>query len=188
MTEVPIKLERYIAIDIETTGLDKKDNLILEIGAIFDNGIEKNIEKLSHRFECRLSIPANSNIVGQMGALMLHKDLFKDILNRRKTHDNPVKEFEQWMAPMISGGWVPVFAGKNAANFDIPFLIEKGFSLNYSHKIIDVGSMYFDNFGYVPSLSEINKLTGRKQVSHRAFDDALDIVYAIRHKLGLIPC
>ena len=35
------------------------------------------------------------------------------------------------------------------------------------------------------SLSKINELTGRNEVSHNAMDDALDVVYAVRHKLGI---
>jgi len=35
------------------------------------------------------------------------------------------------------------------------------------------------------SLSKINELTGRKEVSHNALDDAFDVVYAVRHKLGV---
>lgn len=98
-------------------------------------------------------------------------------------------------------------AGKNAAGFDIP-LFKNFFKRNYPdtkffysilklihYKTLDPGPMYFPDFGYNPSLAEINKITGRgvieqgdgrMDVSHRALDDALDVVYAIRHKMGML--
>ncbi len=60
-----------------------------------------------------------------------------------------------------------------------------GFNLGArSHRAIDVGSLYLSDFGYVPSVSEINKLLDRSPVSHNALEDAWDVVYAIRNKFG----
>ena len=91
------------------------------------------------------------------------------------------------------------FAGKNFAGFDKPVFTNffgretKNFSQYFQallermhYKTIDVGSMYYPDFGYNPSLSEINKITGRSEVSHQALDDALDVVYAVRHKMGML--
>lgn len=95
-----------------------------------------------------------------------------------------------------------IIAGKNVSAFDMP-IIKNQIVKQTSNKdtaesfvdeieeithfrFIDVGSMYLTDFnGYIPSLSDINKLTGREKVSHRALDDAFDVVCAIRHKFGI---
>ena len=52
---------------------------------------------------------------------------------------------------------------------------------------MDVGPMYYPDFGYVPCLGEINKITqGTNEVSHDALDDSFDVVMAVRHKAGLL--
>lgn len=84
-----------------------------------------------------------------------------------------------------------LIAGKNVGDFDKPKL--RWAAENYCNKSIlreldskwmvrtlDPGSMYWSRFGYNPSLSQINEITGRKEVSHNALDDAFDVVYAIR--------
>jgi oligoribonuclease (3'-5' exoribonuclease) len=88
--------------------------------------------------------------------------------------------------------------GKNAAAFDIPvlllFFLRRGvdkkallhLKKHIHHRNMDAGSAYFAHFrGTIPSMPDINKLTGRNQVSHRALDDAFDVVYANRHILGV---
>ena len=73
-------------------------------------------------------------------------------------------------------------AGKNAGFFDLPIMQQNGFTFEFKHRIIDVGSMYMTDFGYIPSLDEINKLNNRNVVSHNALDDCWDVVFAIRKK------
>ena len=85
-----------------------------------------------------------------------------------------------------------IVAGKNAASFDKPKLLKlasrvggekavKRLSELWSYKTLDLGSAFFPYYGYMPSLSEINKdFTGRAPVSHNALDDAWDVVYGTR--------
>lgn len=92
-------------------------------------------------------------------------------------------------------------AGKNVSAFDIPIIknqmskrLDKNLATEYLNEFeslvhfryIDVGSLYMVDFdGYLPSLNDINRVTGRQKVSHRAVDDAFDVVCAIRHKFGV---
>jgi hypothetical protein len=50
-------------------------------------------------------------------------------------------------------------------------------------KTLDSGQIWFGDFGYLPSLDEVNSITGRTGVTHDALDDAWDSVYSILHKL-----
>lgn len=98
-------------------------------------------------------------------------------------------------------------AGKNVAAFDIPKLqlffeslspsrpatpmskiISGHFTAKFNavkmHRSIDSGSIYFNDFGYIPNLTEINKLNDRQAVTHCAVDDAIDVIVANRKKAG----
>lgn len=101
------------------------------------------------------------------------------------------------------------FAGKNASSFDFPILhtmlarllkmdikesgvdpevaagIVKAFTIGtgfLKRRFIDLGSVYYDDFGYIPSQDEIMTFLGWEKVNHRAKDDAMQVVRAIRNK------
>lgn len=167
---------KYVSVDIETTGLDINQDQILEIGAVYDNGID-NVQDLPH-FRCIYKL---DRITGSPYALSMHSELLKEIANT-KNKIEPMKDFHTWLDTL--GEKRMSIAGKNAANFDLPFLIRHGFSFPYCHRIIDVGSMYITDFGFIPSLDEINQFIEYKPVTHRALDDAINVVIAIRKKIG----
>lgn len=199
----------YIAFDLETTGLNRENSHILEIAGILDDGI-KPIEELDtfhailkwERFDW-----------AEPYALSMNPELIQ-IIAGRKPHDalmapaTALAKFTEFV--MVAGrlaydydknkGWDRpsqkiYLAGKNVASFDLPIL-ENNFKMISDinivwkiiapfihYKILDVGSMYYD--GAIPSLGDINKLTGRDgEVKHRAIDDAMDIVYAVRKHAG----
>lgn len=92
-------------------------------------------------------------------------------------------------------------AGKAAATFDWPLFINQmrkrldpraliGYmeflEKNVHFWVMDVGSMYVTDFlGYIPPMNHINQMLRRPKVSHKALDDARDVVCAIRHKFGV---
>jgi oligoribonuclease (3'-5' exoribonuclease) len=96
-------------------------------------------------------------------------------------------------------------AGKNVGHFDWPIILSnlnKAQSAhqithyNYwddvksklefvDHRFIDVGAMYFEQFGKNPGFNAINKLIGYKDITHDALDDAMNVVVAIRHRMGI---
>jgi DNA polymerase III epsilon subunit-like protein len=196
------KLVPYLSIDIETTGISDKAQ-ILQISAIFDD-LKSNVDSLR-----KIDLPIKHQVLNNAEpyAIGMNADLFKKMMDKNfKTYssEEAAKELVTFIKgckealPMDWTGKVQqklVFAGKNVASFDIPkikaFLESipkdyiKSFNEDVHYKTLDVGSLYFDTFGENVSLSEINKLTGRNQVSHNALDDAFDVVYAVRHKLGV---
>lgn len=193
------KFTPYVSIDLETTGLSY-DSDILEIAAIFDDGVSP-VEELE-RFHALIRYDQFKH--AEMYAVNMNAELIKEILKQKDSSYKPHQafhHFNEWLTGCrirIAGtnqGKLPrlFVAGKNVAGFDIPMLqrnyqnyvdgrIENNITNNFYHRTLDVGSMYFPHFGENVTLGKINELTGRAvQVSHRAMDDAMDVVVAIRH-------
>lgn len=190
------KFTPYVSIDIETTGLSMESD-ILEIAAIFDDG--GPIEELE-KFHVMIKYDTFKH--AEMYAINMNGNLIRKILEGPA--NSPLvalMSFNSWLegrrirlAGTNEGKLPRLFAaGKNVAGFDIPML-ERSYQYyvedpthpnivkNFNHRTLDVGSMYFPHFGENVTLGKINELTGRAaNVSHRAMDDAMDVVVAIRH-------
>lgn len=187
----------YVSIDIETTGIDDKSH-ILQISAVYDD-LKSPISELK-----TIDLPIKYRVMTHcepyamgMNAKLLEKMMDKDygydpdfaastlmtFLSDCLANNNDEKGRTQKI----------ILAGKNVASFDIPkikgFLkgtrFEQDFESMIHYKTLDVGSLYYDVFKDNVSLSKINELTNRPPVSHNALDDAFDVVYAVRHKLGV---
>ena len=188
----------YLSIDIETTGIDDRSQ-ILQISAVFDD-LHSSIGVLP-----TLDLPIKHREItySEPYAIGMNAELFKKMMNKDFVTYSPVEaagklvEFlkeVQTMCGLDEKGKPKklILAGKNVASFDIPkiraFLTGNdliSFDNLIHYKTLDVGSLYYDIFQDNVSLSKINELTGRKEVSHNALDDAFDVVYAVRHKLGV---
>jgi hypothetical protein len=104
------------------------------------------------------------------------------------------KEFDEYYNAKGEKHQGVTFQGKNFANFDLHFIKrtllltnnqKMNQFLNYGikHRILDVGSAWADSFSFIPSLDDINKVMGRKEVSHDALDDVFDCIESVRTKL-----
>jgi oligoribonuclease (3'-5' exoribonuclease) len=194
-------MKPYTSIDIETTGIDDR-SYILQIAAVTDNNHLKTPEELP---TIDIVIKYDSIEYSEPYALGMNAELFKKMMNKDFPTVSPSEAVEMLLTYLTEVAHTDmddrkpepkiIFAGKNVASFDIPKL--RKFVSSYGqwndvikfdklthYKTLDVGSIYFDEFEQNASLSKINELTGRNQVSHNALDDALDVVYAIRHKLA----
>ena len=190
----------YVSIDIETTGI-AEESYILQIAAVADD-LKSPISNLK-----TLDMPIKYNKItyAEPYALGMNATLLANMMQKDFKTFEPeraldclvcfLEEVQTSIGLDKRGNKSKVIlAGKNVASFDIPKLrtmiakyspeLMSRFDSVVHYKTLDVGSLYFDIFKYNPSLSEINKLTGRNQVSHNALDDALDVVYAVRYKLG----
>lgn len=170
-------IKPYFSIDIETTGLDINSSQVLEIALVYDDGISLINDLPSLRVIRR---PETSYY--EFYAMSMHSDLLKEINQAPiRSSTSIVSEIRDFIGHHHKGKDTPSVAGKNASGFDLPILKNNGIDLKFKHRVIDVGSMYIKKFGYVPSLDEINKLIGNTSVSHKALDDAFDVVRAIRY-------
>lgn len=181
---------KYISVDIETTGLDPEKHQILEFAAVYDD-LENPvpIEELPV-FVRRLYW---DNLVISSYCMKLHQGLLQEIANKNDGDviriNQLASHFSHWLTDMYVKFTAPNHnynvAGKNFAGFDGLFLKKVPRFPPWHYRVIDIGSMYLTpDMRQLPSLGEI---TGRP-VSHRALDDALDVVRAIRAKtLPTIP-
>lgn len=186
----------YVSIDIETTGIDDKSH-ILQISAVYDN-LKSPVSQLLY-----VDLPVKHEILTHcepyamgMNADLLKKMMKSDFGVHPSAAADALLNFlvkVQELEGLDEKGKKKriIVAGKNVASFDIPKLRKfmgaglADFDKLIHYKTLDVGSLYYDTFKDNVSLSEINKLTNRPAVSHNALDDALDVVHAVRYKLGV---
>lgn len=186
----------YFSVDIETTGLADKSEM-LQISVVYDNG--GPIDNL-----LKIDLPIKHEYIEycEPYAMGLNADLLKKMMSKDFKTYTPKEAIEQFLSFVENNSKNDkgeferaTFAGKNVGQFDLPklksFVAKHGmyndkcrFERLATHRVLDVGSIYFDVFGKNASLSEINSFIGRNEVSHNALEDALDVVYAIRHKLS----
>lgn len=170
------KINPYISLDIETTGLNITKAQVLEVACVYDDGVSEISQLPKFR---KLYLPVTDYY--EYEAMAMHGDLLKELAELRKGKlKNTEESLHSWLSGVFKDRLITL-AGKNIGGFDLTILKNNHISIpNYHHRIIDVGSMYYPLFGYVPSLDEINKLNGHAAVSHRALDDAFNVVQAIR--------
>lgn len=195
----------YVSLDLETTGLDLQKSQILQIGAVFDDG-KSPIDKLQ-----TLNILVDNETItyGESYAMGMNAWIFKELFDKNSKFEKQsltIALQKLWLLlseaaerayewDVANGKQSPrkniQIAGKNVGSFDLAILANQGATVDQAgvtapadHRTIDVGSMYFEDFGRNAGLNSINKLTGRDGVSHDALQDAFDVVTAIRHKLG----
>lgn len=117
---------KYLSIDIETTGLRREKDQILEVAGILADTSSNELVDTLPAFHARLYY---DQVVGQPYALQLNSKLLLDMANRPNCY--------QWSSPDMLGGllyeWLErhkawdskgkiTLAGKNAGTFDLPFL------------------------------------------------------------------
>lgn len=168
-------MKPYISLDIETTGTHK-DAQIIEIAAVYDD-LVSDIKDLP-TFHCLI----------KQSTYSINEWVLKN--NYKKIIESLDKGISEQEAQMRFKSFCLGFtgrqtaAGKNVAWFDMKLLDKNGYDLSmFSHRMLDVGNLYISDFGYIPTLSEINKKLNREEVSHNALNDCYDVIHAVRNKL-----
>jgi oligoribonuclease (3'-5' exoribonuclease) len=174
----------YLALDIETTGLDTQRSHVLQLAAVYDNG--KALGELA-TFNCVIKW-ASIYYANEWALNTNQKLLERGFKNDRVyTLEDAQLNFELFLKRVQPSGRVTA-AGKNAGGFDLPILTNQvnRFALNrINRRVLDPGSMFTEEFDHIPSQDEINKFLGREAVSHDALEDCWDVVHAIRYKWGM---
>lgn len=189
------KVRSYVSIDIETTGIDLRSE-ILQISCVYDDG--KPISELK---TLDIAIKYESMSYCEPYAMGMNAELLKKMMSKDFPTVKPataVAQLVRFLKEVLTetpDQKTILLAGKNLASFDVPML--RSFISRYheaylyefnrliGHKTLDVGSMYYDVFGDNVNLSKINELVGRPAVSHNALDDAFDVVHAVRYKSNM---
>lgn len=178
---------RFVAFDVETTGLSSHRNQVIEIGAVIADTLNLTIptEKLP-TFHCYVK---HDEMAWHIVALKMNWDLMKIIL-----FDNPpnlygpaeaMQKFREFLAANDLGNMKLTFAGKNFAGFDKLFLENMAANApRLHHRALDPAMPFFnwkmDN--ELPGLYECARRAGLKLDGdkHRAVDDARIVVDLLR--------
>jgi hypothetical protein len=200
---------KFLAIDIETTGLDPQVHSITEFAAVYADLYDKSFTPIVFN---RWVYP--NGFVWDAYCLHLHFDWIKKVYDRVKVEnisprdeakDGPiicmnhtalVNQFAYWIqtecglpAP-ASGRWTKVTpAGKNFGGFDGQFLKTHGFPELFRHRSLDPGPLYIRPEDQFPPELKLCKeraiATGcgriQPEVAHSALEDAFDVVDLLQH-------
>ena len=189
---------KYCSIDIETTGLIVDECDIVEFGAVLDDICGMlTPERLSELpvFHCYFK---KEYYQGSPYALSMHPKIFRRIAEKEEGYNyyNAEKFGYQFKKFLLANGYEEedgrVYinaAGKNFGAFDLQFLDRKtdlNKHVKIRHRILDPGSMYMVvDDEVVPGTEEcLRRANLDPNVTHKAVDDAFDVVKLIRYKFG----
>lgn len=202
-----MSIRPYLSLDLETTGAKDLERVeILELGYVRENGkspVEEleqesfifDVESFSYSEPYAMSMESNQKILKQIADKNATKYAPAVVFDKLlEAIERCVSEAEDWdrenelpVKSQIS------LAGKNVASFDLPIIRNyfknrvhpdkfKAFDNMVMHRTIDVGSMFYEDFRYVPNTNELTTHLGLSQSNHRAIDDAMLVVKAVRMK------
>lgn len=198
---------KFVAIDIETTGLDPKLDQILQFGAVIAD-TEKGI---LDRFQCNFvyerirgnpyaisNMSVNHELImamdgilkTDMSELSKHNDMNpRNIILDTTRLDTYQSQFEGWYNRFLTENDIiktPSYAGKNIAMFDLPFIWGAGIKLKARHRLLDPAILYYqEGDETLPDHQTLLQRVGvEKKVAHSAVEDAEDIANLILHKLS----
>lgn len=175
---------KYASIDIETTGLDDSFCQMLEFGCVLDDMI-RPIEECP-TFHCYI---VRERYVGQPYALSMHAAIFRRIadLTPGFNYFTPQEAFDKFEAWLFANDftWKGLnIVGKNFGSFDRNFILRDWPHFKSRHRILDVGSAFFNPFYDHEGLPDLKACKDRVglpgDVAHTAVEDAMDCVKVIR--------
>jgi oligoribonuclease len=138
---------RYLAIDLETTGLDPETCQILELAAVVETDWGTPVEELP---TLRLLV-SHDVYRGEPFALAMHADIFRAHCRPWADRERDTIDGKFLAAKLASFAWghglgTPTLAGKNLGTFDLRFLerLPGWKSFRHRRRIIDPGVLWFD--------------------------------------------
>lgn len=199
---------KYISLDIETTGLDRELDQVLEIGAIIEDTNNPLSFKESPKFHAIIkhdrysggafAINMNQRIFKIHADRILIRDEDEKILYDDKHNicrvDEIARDFYNWLyaelKPNVTYGEkiVATVAGKNFAGFDSPFLgklPEWNKFFRFRHRVLDPASLYWNAIldTELPSLEKCLERAGLPtEVTHDAVEDSWQVIEVLRKK------
>src|SRR5215831_7067031 len=200
---------KYACIDLETTGLDWKDNQTIEIGIVLDDWDNPKPIMDLPTFHCYVvheivsgnpfAMALNADILRKIGLFLNEKDktkIDKGMYNGELyLYANTGAVMVQVKAFFEKHNFDPLHlngAGKNFSAFDLNFLRQlPGFKehIKFRHRALDPVMLYFDpkiNKDVLPSLQECLKQAGTEDlVTHRGLADAYNVIMLLRKHYGI---
>jgi oligoribonuclease (3'-5' exoribonuclease) len=173
---------KYFSIDLETTGLDPLNCQILEFAIAFRDTSEPFVRQNVKGFSAILK---HKWIQGDAFALNMNADLIAKQVDRtveKLTKSELNVQLRKFIEDCIGAEnkFKLNVAGKNFQGFDVKFIeAQLDFDwLTFSHRVLDPAILYWDGISdRLPSLQECLDIAEiKKTVSHRALDDAIDVI------------
>ena len=172
---------RHFMLDIETTGIKARDNDLLQIGILemswtwtWEHGgfwvPGREFEIIQH---------SDRKPESEFAKKRMRK--LYELCNKAPRIEVPDVRRAMLDYFRVSGsepGWKVFFAGKNAANFDVPFLEHHGYlqpsgrELGPDGKDIEVGDYHyrlFDMTGFLTGAQQVLQMTDRSALEKAAF-------------------
>jgi len=189
---------KYVSIDLETTGLNPETCQIIEFAAIIEDTNEDTPLNKLPSFQCFVK---HEVYQGEAYALQLNQKIFKVLSEDYTNKLQPKIVYAEDLAMAFfnflkennfktaeNKTYISInVAGANVASFDLQFLKrlpEWNKLINVRRRTIDP-SFLFVNWNKdetLPSLSQCKKraMFSSDEVSHRALEDAQDVVMLLR--------
>ncbi len=193
---------KYVALDIETTGLDPQKDQVLQIAFVIEDteNTESEVEDLPF-FEALIY---HERISGHPFALNMNAEIIEALSNNDALHtERGTIDFRGREAGLFGSLHYAiteafdflsknhpyatpkmVAAGKNAAGFDLPFL-GRPVQNAFHHRVIDVGNVALGanpllwKEDHPPGLADLHD----RPPTHDALEDARDVIRILR-KIG----
>lgn len=175
----------YVAIDIETTGLDPETCQVLEVAFVLDDR-EKRVKDcpfyhavVSHKF-----------IMGEPYALQMNKSLLEKIARGEGVSTKTVVEgIRCWVRGRCPNRVLHPL-GRNVGSFDWQFLKRlPGFPEKaFGYRMLDINSLYADSDGMHSTTELSNRLAEEFEIEgnpHEALYDARVALALARAKWGI---
>lgn len=175
---------RYVAIDIETTGLDPATCQILELAAVVETDWVTPVEQLP-----RLRLLVSHDVYrGEAFALAMHAGLLRDLAARKGNAMEPdlLIHLDDFIEKHFPATEAPTVAGKNFAAFDLRFIerLPHYRRRMFKHRVIDPGSMWAEpTDDKVPDTAECMRRAGvTNDHPHSALHDCYAVIEMVRAK------
>lgn len=163
-------MKHLLWLDLETTGLNPERDLILEIGFVVTEGLDRIMD--------------SESIVLDHGAIHMPPEVLDLHLGNGLLQDigkRGVKPGEAYVqAIRFLGGWFPnddepiIVGGSGIDRFDIPFLKAAGFPLDALPDRFYYGTLDTSGLKRLARMAGATDLEGRGGATHRAVEDATD--------------
>jgi DNA polymerase III epsilon subunit-like protein len=167
----------FIAIDIETTGLNRSTAQILQIGATVYGGIDSPGTQPSDQF---MSYVRHREYHGQAAALAMNQNIFARLAKGEGVALwRAIRELNVFILERCRENPYPV--GFNVGSFDLTILRRDWYGeWPFHHRVIEIGSLCANLDGTPTSSNALAALRGH-EVTHDALEDALDARFYHEH-------
>lgn len=163
-------MKHLLWLDLETTGLNPEHDLILEIGFVVTEGLDRILDSTS--------------IVIDHGAIHMPPEVLDLHLGNGLLQDigkRGVKPAEAFVEVMrFFNTWWPnsdsdiIVGGSGIDRFDIPFLKAAGFPIDALPDRFYYGTLDTSGLKRIAKMAGATDLEGRGGATHRAVEDATD--------------